>query len=169
MASVNDGVAEDEQIRFRVGVNAADVVIDGDDILGDGVNVAARLEGTAEHGGIWVSARVQEDAQGRVDVGFDDVGEQSLKNMTRPVRVYRVLLDGAAETSRRTGTALPDKPSMVVLPFQCFGPEAESDYFADAVTDDVVTALSRWRWFFVIDRNTSFTYKGRSVDARRGP
>ena len=167
MASLNDGVPEDEQIRFRVGVNAADVVIDGDDILGDGVNVAARLEGLAEPGGIWVSARVQEDAQGRVDVGFDDVGEQSLKNMTRPVRVYRVLLDGEAETAPTSGLALPDKPSMVVLPFQYFGAEAENDYFADAVTDDVVTALSRWRWFFVIDRNTSFTYKGRSVDARQ--
>jgi adenylate cyclase len=168
MAARNDGLAEDDQIRFRVGLNAADVVIDGDDILGDGVNVAARLESLAEPGGIWISARVQEDASGRVDVSFDDIGEQNLKNLARPVRAYRVLLDpGAADLGRRAALALPDKPSIVVLPFQSFGPEADSDYFADAVTDDVVTALSRWRWFFVIDRNTSFTYKGRSVDARQ--
>ncbi|WP_374452646.1 adenylate/guanylate cyclase domain-containing protein [Phenylobacterium sp.] len=168
MVARNDGVAERDQIRFRVGLNAADVVIDGEDILGDGVNVAARLEGLAEPGGIWVSARVQEDAQGRVDVGFDDVGEQTLKNLARPVRVYRVLLDGGAvELGRRPALALPDKPSIVVLPFQSFGGEAEHDYFTDAITEDVVTALSRWRWFFVIDRNTSFTYKGRTVDARQ--
>lgn len=168
MAARNDGVAEDDQIRFRVGLNAADVVIDGEDILGDGVNVAARLEGLAEPGGIWVSARVQEDAQGRVDVGFDDIGEQTLKNLARPVRAYRVLLDGgAADLGRRPALALPDKPSIVVLPFQSFGGEAEHDYFTDAITEDVVTALSRWRWFFVIDRNTSFTYKGRTVDARQ--
>lgn len=168
MVMRNDGVAEDDQIRFRVGLNAADVVIDGEDILGDGVNVAARLEGLAEPGGIWVSARVQEDAQGRVDVGFDDIGEQTLKNLARPVRVYRVLLDGAAaDLGRRPALALPDKPSIAVLPFQSFGGEAEHDYFTDAITEDVVTALSRWRWFFVIDRNTSFTYKGRTVDARQ--
>ena len=109
MVTRNDGVAERDQIRFRVGLNAADVVIDGEDILGDGVNVAARLEGLAEPGGIWVSARVQEDAQGRVDVDFDDIGEQTLKNLARPVRVYRVLLDGgAADLGRRPALALPD-------------------------------------------------------------
>lgn len=164
MVARNGGLADHEQILFRVGINAADVVVKDDDILGDGVNVAARLEGLAEPGGIWVSARVQEDTQGRVDVGFDDLGEQPLKNMTRPVRAFRVLL-GADATSSATPLALPDKPSIVVLPFQNLS--GEDDYFADAVTEDVVTALSRWRWFFVIDRNTSFTYKDRVVDARQ--
>lgn len=164
MAERNGGLAEDEQIQFRVGINAADVVVKGDDILGDGVNIAARLEGLAEPGGIWVSARVQEDTQGRVDVGFDDQGDQPLKNMTRPVRAFRVRLDGSGP-AQRAPLALPEKPSIVVLPFQNLS--EEGDYFADAVTEDVVTALSRWRWFFVIDRNTSFTYKSRTVDARQ--
>ena len=164
MVERNGGLADHEQILFRVGINAADVVVKGDDILGDGVNVAARLEGLAEPGGIWVSARVQEDTQGRVDVGFDDLGEQPLKNMTRPVRAFRVLL-GNGPSSGDVRLPLPEKPSIVVLPFQNFS--GDDDYFADAVTEDVVTALSRWRWFFVIDRNTSFTYKDRVVDARQ--
>jgi len=167
MAQRNDGLADAEQILFRVGINAADVVVQGDDILGDGVNVAARLENLAEPGGIWISARVQEDTQGRVDVAFDDQGEQALKNMTRPVRAFRVRMDGAAVGGARAPLALPDKPSIAVLPFQNLSGETDQDYFADAITEDVVTALSRWRWFFVIDCNTSFTYRGRVVDARQ--
>src|SRR5262249_51390285 len=139
------------------------------DIFGDGVNVAARLEGLAEAGGICVSARVQEDVAGRLDLAFEDIGEQQVKNIARPVRVYRVRdvvagkITSALEPS---ALPLPDKPSIAVLPFVNMSSEAEQEFFADGIAEDVITALSRYPSLFVIARNSSFTYKGRTVDVK---
>jgi adenylate cyclase len=163
MAERNAGVAVGKRVDFRMGLHAADVVIEGGDIFGDGVNVAARLEALAAPGGICVSGRVQEDTHGRIEVAFEDLGEQTVKNMPRPVRTFRVRMDGAGPVPELR-LELPSKPSIVVLPFQDRSGDPEQEYFADAITEDIVTALSRWRWFFVIGRNSSFAYKGRAVD-----
>ena len=170
MAERNDAVPGDNRIEFRMGVNVGDVVVEDGDIFGDGVNVSARLEGLAEPGGICVSARVQEDVAGRLDLTFDDIGEQSLKNIARPVRVYQVRLGTAENAPKVTPTqampalALPDKPSIAVLPFANMSGDPEQEYFADGMVEEIITGLSRIRWLFVIARNSSFTYKGRSVD-----
>jgi adenylate cyclase len=166
MAKRNAEVPQDRRIEFRVGINVGDIIIDGGDIFGDGVNVAARLEGLAEPGGICVSSRVQEDAQGKLEITFENAGEQQLKNIARPVRVYRVRLSGAAEDPR-PALPLPDKPSIAVLPFQNMSGDREQDYFADGITEDIVTALSRFRWFFVIARNSTFVYKGKAIDVKQ--
>jgi len=163
MAARNSDVANDQRIEFRIGINVGDIIIDGGDIFGDGVNVAARLEGLAEPGGICVSARVQEDVRGRLDVAFADEGEQQLKNIAWPVRVYRVQ-DGAAVT--RPALALPDKPSIAVLPFNNMSGEPDQDYLADGIVEAITGALSRIRSFFVIARNSAFTYKGRAANVR---
>jgi TolB-like protein/class 3 adenylate cyclase len=208
MAGRNADVAPDKRIAFRIGIHQGDIVVEDGDIFGDGVNVAARLEGIAEPGGICVSARVQEDAAGRLDLAFEDIGEQQLKNIARPVRVYRVCADTltrlapqalgtlsrnagegkdhrASDTlSRNAGEggplatravgeggssslALPDKPSIAVLPFQNMSGDPEQEYFADGMVEEIITALSRIRWLFVIARNSSFTYKGQAVDIKR--
>jgi adenylate cyclase len=130
------------------------------------VNVAARLEGLAEPGGICVSGRVQEDVEGKLEVTFENAGEQQLKNIARPVRVYRVRLSGAAPSSR-PALPLPDKPSIAVLPFENMSGDPEQDYFADGIVEEIITALSRFRQLFVIARNSSFTYKGRAVDVKQ--
>src|SRR6266404_1943984 len=173
MAEHNVGIAPEERIEFRMGVNVGDVVVEDGDIFGDGVNVAARLEGLADPGGICVSARVQEDASGRLGLTFDDLGEQRLKNIARSVRVYRVRLATAENTPKVTPTesgpalTLPDKPSIAVLPFQNMSGDPEQEYFADGMVEEIITALSRIRWLFVIARNSSFTYKGQSVDVKQ--
>jgi adenylate cyclase len=166
MLDRNASVPVEKRIEFRVGVNVGDIIIDGGDIFGDGVNVAARLEGFAEPGGICVSGRVQEDALGKIDIAFEDAGEQQLKNIARPLRIYRVRLDGAMVTPP-PAPALPDKPSIAVLPFQNMSGDPEQDYFADGIVEEIITALSRMRWLFVIARNSSFTYKGRAVDIKQ--
>jgi adenylate cyclase len=166
MAERNAEVPEDKRIEFRVGIHQGDVIIEGGDIFGDGVNVAARLEGLAEPGGISVSGRVQEDAEGKVDIAFENAGEQQLKNIARPVRVYRVRLSGATSSSR-PALPLPDKPSIAVLPFQNMSGDLAQEYFADGVVEEIITALSRFRQLFVIARNSSFTYKGRAVDVKQ--
>ena len=173
MAKGNAEIAAEKRIEFRMGINVGDIVVEDGDIFGDGVNVAARLEGLAEPGGICVSARVQEDVAGRLDLTFEDLGEQSLKNIARPVRVYRV----RPTTTERNPTgspveiaptlALPDKPSIAVLPFANMSGDPEQDYFADGMVEEIITALSRIRWLFVIARNSSFTYKGHSVDVKQ--
>jgi TolB-like protein len=143
-------------------------MIEGGDIYGDGVNVAARLESLAEPGGICVSARVQEDVRGKLDILFEDLGEQTLKNIAWPVRVFRALVgEAAAGGQPRPALALPDKPSIAVLPFQNMSGDAGQEYFADGMVEDIITALSRMRWLFVIARNSSFAYKGRSIDAKQ--
>ena len=171
MAERNVGVVADERIEFRIGINVGDVVVENDDIFGDGVNVAARLEGLAEPGGICVSARVQEDVAGRLDLTFDDLGDQRLKNIARPVRVYRVRLAATEPkvTLTESGPALtlPDKPSIAVLPFANMSGDPEQEYFADGMVEEIITALSRIRWLFVIARNSSFSYKGQSPDVKQ--
>jgi TolB-like protein len=166
MAERNAEVMKDKRIEFRMGINVGDIIIDCDDIYGDGVNVAARLEGLAEPGGICVSGRVQEDARGKLEIVFEDLGEQQLKNIARPVRVYRVRLSGAAP-SYRPALPLPDKPSIAVLPFQNMSGDPEQEYFADGIVEEIITALSRFRQLFVIARNSTFTYKGRAVDVKQ--
>jgi TolB-like protein/Tfp pilus assembly protein PilF len=166
MAERNAEAPQEKRIEFRIGINVGDIIIDGGDIFGDGVNVAARLEGLAEPGGICVSARVQEDTRGRLDVAFEDAGEQQLKNIERPVRAYRVRPSGAVASSR-PALSLPDKPSIAVLPFQNMSGDPEQDYFADGVVEEIITALSRFRQLFVIARNSSFTYRGRAVDVKQ--
>jgi TolB-like protein len=167
MAGRNTGVLPDNRIEFRIGINVGDVVVEDGDIFGDGVNVAARLEGLAEPGGICVSARVQEDAAGRLDLAFEDIGGQQLKNITRPVRAYRVATAaGSASAASRPGPPLPDKPSIAVLPFANMSGDPEQEYFVDGMVEEIITALSQIRWLFVIARNSTFTYKDRPVDVK---
>jgi TolB-like protein len=166
MAERNAGVPDDKRIEFRMGINVGDIIIDRGDIFGDGVNVAARLESLAEPGGICVSGRVQEDARGKLDIAFEDTGEQQLKNIAWPVRVYRVRLNGEAPQSR-PALALPDKPSIAVLPFANMSGDPEQEYFADGITEDIITALSHIPTLFVIARNSSFAYKGKAIDIRQ--
>ncbi len=153
--------ADDQRIEFRVGVNLGDVVIDGDDILGDGVNVAARLEALAEPGGICISGAAFDQIDGKLDLAFDDLGEKKVKNIKKPVRVYRARIPGQGAEKDPT---LPDKPSIAVLAFDNLSGDAEQEYFSDGIAEDITTALSAIRWLFVIARNSSFTYKGRAVD-----
>ena len=165
MGERNADVPQEKRIEFRMGINVGDIIIDGSDMWGDGVNVAARLEALAEPGGICVSGRVQEDVHGRLDIAFEDIGEQQLKNIARPVRVYRVRLNGA--TKAAPALPLPTKPSIAVLPFNNMSGDPEQEYFADGMVEEITTALSRMRWLFVIARNSSFTYKGRAVDVKQ--
>jgi TolB-like protein len=166
MTERNAEIPDDRRIDFRIGVHQGDIITDRGDIFGDGVNVAARLEGIADPGGICVSARVQEDVRGKLDLALDDIGEKQLKNIERPVRVYRILSENKAIRSRPALT-LPDRPSIAVLPFQNMSGDPEQDYFADGVVEEVITALSRFRQLFVIARNSSFTYKGRAIDVKQ--
>ena len=170
MAERNARAPTDNRIEFRIGINVGDIVVEDGDIFGDGVNVAARLEGLAEPSGICVSARVQEDAAGKLDLAFDDMGEQALKNIARPVRVFRVRPDRIAEVAKYTlqpSLALPDKPSVAVLPFTNMSGDPEQEFFADGIAENIITALSRYPSLFVIARNSSFTYKGRAVDVKQ--
>jgi adenylate cyclase len=164
----NAGVPADNRIEFRVGINVGDIVVEDGDIFGDGVNVAARLEALAEPGGICVSARVQEDVAGKLDFVFEDIGEQQLKNIARPVRVYRVVTTARPAMPRPSGSPpLPDKPSIAVLPFANMSGDPEQEYFVDGMVEEIITALSRIRWLFVLARNSSFSYKGQSPDVKR--
>lgn len=156
----------EQRIEFRVGINVGDIIVGNDDIFGDDVNVAARLETLAEPGGICVSDRVRESVRGKLDITFEDAGEQQLKNIERPVRVYRVRGAGTAVTAGPS-PPLPDRPSIAVLPFQNMSGDPEQEYFADGMVEEIITALSQIRWLFVIARNSSFTYKGRSVDVKQ--
>ena len=162
----NANVPTEKRIEFRVGINVGDVVVEGEDLLGDSVNVAARLEGIAEPGGICISESAYQQVRDKVDVTFQDAGEQRLKNIPRPVRAYQVRPSGAAASSRPT-LPLPDKPSIAVLPFKNMSGDPEQEYFADGVVEEIITALSRFRQLFVIARNSSFTYKDRAVDVKQ--
>jgi TolB-like protein/class 3 adenylate cyclase/Tfp pilus assembly protein PilF len=162
----NAGLAPNSRIELRLGIHQGDIVVEEGDIFGDGVNIAARLEGLADPGGICVSARVQEDAAGKLDVAFRDLGEQQLKNIARPVRTYAV---GAERHFSASGKPADPVPliSLVVLPFTNLSPDPEQEYFVDAITDDLTTDLSRITNSFVIARSTAFTYKGKAVDVRQ--
>jgi adenylate cyclase len=165
MAERNAGVPQERRIEFRIGINVGDVMLDRGDIFGDGVNVAARLEGIAEAGGICVAGRVLEDIQGKLDVVFEDAGEQRLKNIIRPVRVYRVRPSAGAAT-QRPALPLPDKPSIAVLPFQNMSGDPDQEYFADGIAEDVLTTLSKIEELMVIARYSSFVFKGQTRDIR---
>ena len=170
MAERNVAVPAERRIEFRIGLNVGDIIIDDKDIYGDGVNIAARLEALAAPGGICVSRVVRDQVRDKLDFSFEDTGEQQVKNIARPVRTHRVLLDAAAARRDRPSSAvsparpLPQKPSIAVLPFANMSGDAEQEYFSDGITEDIITNLSRNHSFFVISRSTSFTYKGPAVD-----
>lgn len=172
MAERNAETLENQRIAFRVGVNLGDIIVEGEDIHGDGVNVAARLEALAEPGGIYISATVRDHIGDRLDLDFDDLGDRNLKNIARPIKVYRVRSGVGWNAPKPLPTegpalALPDRPSIAVLPFQNMSGDPEQEYFADGMVEEIITALSRIRWFFVIARNSAFTYKGQAVDVKR--
>ncbi len=162
---------EDRRIVLRVGINLGDVVIDGDDIHGDGVNVAARLEGLAEPGGFCVSESVHDQVRDRLDLTFEDMGEQKVKNIDRPIRVWRwasnISTAAGGPATADQPLPLPDKPSIAVLPFDNMSGDPEQEFFADGIAEDIITAMSRVHELFVIARNSSFSYRGQSVDIRR--
>jgi adenylate cyclase len=164
MADRNQGIAAPERIEFRTGINLGDVIVEEHDIFGDGVNVAARLEALAEPGGICVSRMVRDNVRDKLEFDFEDLGEQQAKNIARPLRVYRVR-DGAIRAEESSPASpqtlqLPDKPSIAVLPFQNMSGDPEQEYFADGVVEEITTALSKVQWFFVIARNSAFTFRG---------
>jgi TolB-like protein len=162
----NTGVAADDRIELRIGINLGDVIVEGDDIYGDGVNIAARIEALADPGGVLVSNTVHDHVRDRLPFVFEDLGEQQVKNIARPVRVYRVR-DAAPKAPAPPALPLPDKPSIAVLPFANMSGDPEQEYFADGMVEEIITALSRIRWLFVIARNSSFTYKGQAVDVKQ--
>jgi TolB-like protein len=163
MAKRNAAVPPNERIEFRIGINLGDIIKDAGDLFGDVVNVAARLEAVAEPGGICLSDDAHRHVRNKIDVAFDDVGEQRLKNIERPIRVFRVRERGNA-AGQRPSLVLPDKPSIAVLPFQNMSGDPDQEYFADGIVEDIIIALSRFKALFVIARHSSFTYKSRSVD-----
>jgi adenylate cyclase len=160
-------IPEEQRIRFRIGVNIGDIIVDPDgDIYGGGVNVAARLEGIAQPGGICISGTAYDHLQGKIDCSFEDLGERAVKNIERPVRVYRVTPSGARAPQQTIELTPPDRPSIAVLPFNNMSADPDQEFFGDGITEDITTALCRLKGFFVIARNTMFNYKGRSVDVR---
>jgi adenylate cyclase len=169
-AAVEEHEAEQAEgcgLSFRIGVNLGDVIVEGGDIHGDGVNIAARLEALAEPGGICLSDDAYRQARGKTQANFEDLGEQSLKNVAETVRVYRVKTAASGTIAAKLAgkpLPLPDKPSIAVLPFDNMSEEQGQEFFADGITEDLITALSKIRWFFVIARNSTFTYKGKAVE-----
>jgi TolB-like protein/class 3 adenylate cyclase len=166
----NLGVPNDQRIEIRVGINLGDIIVEDGDIFGDGVNVAARLEALAEPGGICVSRVVRDQVRDKLDFSFDDMGEQAVKNIARPVRVFHVRVTESAIAPPESPTpmlALPDKPSLVVLPFQNMSGDPEQEYFVDGMVEEITTAIARLPWLFAIARNSAFTYKGRAVDVKQ--
>jgi TolB-like protein len=168
MAGLNTGVEADSRIELRIGINLGDVIVEGEDLYGDGVNIAARIEALADAGGVFVSNTVHDDVRDRLPFVFEDLGEQQVKNIARPVRVYRVSDAGADRANPPAPTlALPDKPSIAVLPFANMSGDPEQEYFVDGMVEEIITALSRIHWLFVIARNSTFTYKGQAVDVKQ--
>ena len=167
MPERNTDVAADNRIELRIGINLGDVIVEGDDLYGDGVNIAARVEALADAGGVFISNTVHDHVRDRLPFVFEDLGEQQVKNIARPVRVYRVSDTGAARQRLTPSLPLPDKPSIAVLPFENLSGDPEQEYFADGMVEEIITALSRIRWLFVIARNSSFTYKGQVVNVKQ--
>jgi TolB-like protein/class 3 adenylate cyclase/tetratricopeptide (TPR) repeat protein len=173
VAEHNGGTPQPLRIEFRIGIHVGDIIIDDNDIFGDGVNIAARLEGIAEAGGVCISDDAQRQIRGKVDIAFDDMGPQTLKNIAEPMRAWRLRSEPApasmaqAKPAAEAAPALPDRPSIAVLPFQNMSGDAEQEYFADGMAEDIITALSRFKSLFVIARNSSFTYKGKAVDIKQ--
>ena len=157
----NAAVAEAEAMHFRIGIHVGDVIVEGTNLFGDAVNIAARLEAVAEPGGICVSATVRDQIGTKLPIAFSDLGEQQVKNIAHPIRAYQIR--GAVNPLASAGAsalALPDKPSIAVLPFQNMSGDPEQEYFVDGMVEEIITALSRMRWLFVIARNSSFSYNG---------
>ena len=169
MAIRNADVPQDKRIDFRVGINVGDIIIEEQDIHGDGVNIAARLEGLAEPGGICLSQASADQVRDKLDITLEEMGERELKNIARPIRIFRVPAPSIGQPTKFTkaALALPDKPSIAVLPFQNMSGDPEQEFFSDGMAEDIITALSKLRWFFVIARNSSFAYKGKSPDVRQ--
>jgi TolB-like protein/class 3 adenylate cyclase len=172
MAEKTADVPDERRIAFRIGVNLGDIIIDGDDIFGDGVNIAARLQEIATPGGACISSRVHDDVRDRLDAAFEDGGAQALKNIARPVQVWRwspgsPAASASVPTRADVPLALPDKPSIAVLPFENMSGDPEQAYFVDGLAEDIITGLSRFKSLFVIARNSSFAYKGKSADIRQ--
>ena len=175
MAERNSGLSADKRIEFRIGINVGDIISDSNDIYGDGVNVAARLEALADPGGIMVSRTVHDQVRDKLSFGFKDMGEQPVKNIARPIGVYQVSLIEKtapitvkdAEVTAKIEVSSATRPSIAVLPFANISGDPEQEYFADGISEDIITGLSKLRWFFVIARNSSFTYKGKAVDVKR--
>ncbi len=167
MAGRNETVDEDKRIIFRIGVHLGDLVVEGDDIFGDGINIAARLEAFCEAGGVAISGTAHENIAGRIEVGFVDAGDQQLKNISRPVRVWQWTPTAAAPATDEAALPLPDKPSIAVLPFDNMSGDPEQEYFSDGISEDIITALSKVHWLFGIARNSTFTYRGSAVDVAR--
>jgi adenylate cyclase len=170
MPERNTGFGADSHIELRMGINLGDVIVEGDDLYGDSVNIAARIEALAEPGGVLVSNTVHDHVRDRLPYAFEDLGDQQVKNIARPVRVYRVTDEAAPFGSWPVSPQplpLPQKPSIAVLPFANMSGDPEQEYFADGMVEEIITALSRIRWLFVIARNSSFTYKGQAIDVRQ--
>jgi adenylate cyclase len=165
MIERNGPEPQDQRIELRIGIHVGDIIIEDGDIFGDGVNIAARLEGIAEPGGICISDDAYRQVRDRLDATFQDAGEQELKNIARPVRVYLLQIAGVAPEG--PAPALPDKPSIAVLPFANMSGDPEQDYFADGMVEDIITGLSRIKWLFVIARNSTFVYKGQALDVKK--
>jgi len=155
-------------LKLRIGVNLGEVIVGADgDLFGDGINIAVRLEGVADPGGILISEKVSSEVEGKLDAGFEYRGEQQLKNITKPVRAFAVRAPHGALIDRLSAAPpLPDRPSIAVLPFENMSGDPEQEYFADGMVEEIITALSRFKWLFVIARNSSFTFKGRAVDIK---
>src|SRR5262245_32897699 len=174
MVEQNADLPHDNRIEFRIGIHVGDIIITDNDIFGDGVNIAARLEGIAEPGGICISDDAQRQIRGKVDIAFEDMGPQDLKNIAEPMRAWRLqmaqrpsIAPNGPPAKKVQPLALPDTPSIAVLPFQNMSGDPEQEYFVDGIVEDITTALSRIKWLFVIARNSSFTYKGRAVDIKQ--
>ncbi len=170
MAGREAGVPDERRIRLRIGVNLGDIIVEGSDIYGDGVNVAARLESLAEPGGICISGKVYEEVRNKLPSAFEDLGEREVKNIAKPVRVYR-WTDAAADpmpgmAGAEGALSLPDKPSIAVLPFTNMSGDPEQEYFSDGITEDIITELSRFPELFVTARNSAFVFKGKAVDIK---
>jgi adenylate cyclase len=167
---IQDGLASGSHgFKLRIGINLGDVIVGtGGDLFGDGINIAVRLEGVADPGGILISEKVYSEVEGKLEVGFEDRGEQHLKNITKPVRAYAVRAREHSALIEKISAAppLPDKPSIAVLPFENMSGDPEQEYFADGMVEEIITALSRFKWLFVIARNSSFTFKGKAVDVK---
>src|SRR5216684_1717219 len=175
IAEQNAGVPQDRRIEFRIGIHVGDIIADDNDIFGDGVNIAVRLEGIAPTGGVCISDDAHKQVRGKVDFACEDMGLQTLKNIAEPVHVWRMRFGSDETSALSTNTSagptevlvLPDRPSIAVLPFQNMSGDAEQEYFADGIVEDIITELSRFKSLFVIARNSSFTYKGKAVDIKQ--
>jgi TolB-like protein len=162
----NADLAEDQRMMFRIGINVGDVMIEGDDLLGDGVNVAARLEGLCEPGGVFLSGTVFDQVKGKFQSAFDDLGLREVKNIPDPVRVYRIRELAASEKIPEPPRIPSEKPSIAVLPFANMSGDAEQEFFSDGITEDIITELSRFSTLFVLARNSTFAFKGEKLDIR---